>query len=164
MLDLKDKHKTSIALCIEAEIFPHIDDKIQKKVFQKVDQKLQKINDKFVTNKSFEFKIEDLKTKIDDNKDTQTQINDGISDKFDLIFQRLDNIIEECVTHEKLQQDLDKYTKLTRFIVVEEKLETFVTKHMNEVDKTENASTFDRLFGMLEKEYYKVDVIEAKIS
>jgi len=48
--------------------------------------------------------------------------------------------------------------------VVEEKLETFVTKHMNEVDKTENASTFDRLFGMLEKEYYKVDVIEAKIS
>jgi len=39
-MDLKDKHQTSIALCIETEIFPHIDDKIQKKVFQKVDTKL----------------------------------------------------------------------------------------------------------------------------
>jgi len=42
IMDLKDKYKTSTALCIEAEIFPHIDDKIQKKVFQKVDNKLDK--------------------------------------------------------------------------------------------------------------------------
>jgi len=97
-LDLKDKYKTSTALCIEAEIFPHIDDKIQKKVFQKVDLKFAKMNDKFVPNKEFNYKIDELMTKINDNRDTQSNVNDTISDKFDVCFKRIDNVIAECIT------------------------------------------------------------------
>jgi len=87
-----------------------------------------------------------------------------MNDKFDLIFQRLDNIIEECVTHEKLQQDLERYTRLSRFVVVEGQLETFVTKSMSQQDKSANTATFDRIFALLDEDYYKVDVIESKIK
>ena len=31
LIDIKDKHKTDIAKCIETEIFPHIEVKIMKK-------------------------------------------------------------------------------------------------------------------------------------
>ena len=35
---------------------------------------------------------------------------------------------------------------------------------MNLIDKTANQSTFDRIFTMLEEDYYKVNVIEDKLQ
>ena len=71
-MDLKSKYldkESTTALCIEAEIFPLIDEKIQKKVFQKVDAKIQKLNDTMVKVKVFEYKSEELNQKINDTKD-----------------------------------------------------------------------------------------------
>ena len=55
----------SVPLCIEAEIFPFIYEKIEKKLIQKVDVKLSKQNDKFVTAKAFDYTVEDLKFKVE---------------------------------------------------------------------------------------------------
>ena len=69
LFEIQEKHQTSIALCVEAEIFPHIDDKIQQKVFQKVDSKVQKIHERYVTKSAFDYKYDELKTKIEENKE-----------------------------------------------------------------------------------------------
>ena len=86
---------------------------------QKVENKMKMLTDKFVTSKTFEFKMEDVKVKIDDHKMIQNQINDNIADKFDTIFQTMEKIRSETVTHEKLEQELEKFTRLTRFVRVE---------------------------------------------
>ena len=62
-----------------------------------------------------------------------------------------------------MRRELDKYTKLNRFITVESELKNFVTKTMNLIDKSENQKTFDRIFGLLENEYYKGPVVDDKI-
>ena len=40
------------------------------------------------------------------------QINDSFQDKFELIISRLENIVEEYVTHEKMMNELEKYTRV----------------------------------------------------
>ena len=44
--------------------------------------------------------MEDLKSKIDENKEIQTQLNDDIADRFDSIISSMENIREESVTHD----------------------------------------------------------------
>ena len=122
------------------------------------------MNDKFVTNKNFEFKMENTILKIDDNKDNQMAVNDNMTDKFDVAFQRIDNLVSETVTHDNLSQKLEKYPTLARFIVVEDALDNYVTKMSNAKDKEENQSTFDRLFGLLNSEYYKGKLIDSKLD
>ena len=53
---------------------------------------------------------------------------------------------------------------MTRFIIVEDALDNFVTKMANAKDKEENQSTFSRLFTILDKEYYKGTFIESRIN
>jgi len=96
--------------------------------------------------KEFAYKIDEVMTKINDNHDTQTNINDSISDKFDVCFQRIDNVIAECVTLNFFHLEMGHYVSLARFVPVEEKQELFMTKAMNLIDKSENQSTFDKIF------------------
>jgi len=81
-----------------------------------------------------------------------------------VVFQRIDNIIADCVTHDRLTQKLEKYPTLARFVIVEDALDNYVTKMTSAKDKEENQSTFDRLFGLLEKEYYKGKLIDSKVD
>ena len=57
-------------------------------------------------------------------------------DKFEYIMTRLENLVTEAVTHERLQQTLDKYARDYKVTEIQESLETFVTKTMNSVDKS----------------------------
>ena len=81
-----------------------------------------------------------------------------------MAFQRIDNVIAETVTHDHLSQKLEKYPTLGRFIIVEDALGDYVTKVANAKDKEQSLSTFDRLFGLLEKEYYKGTVVDSKVE
>ena len=81
-----------------------------------------------------------------------------------MAFQRIDNIVAETVTHDNLSQKLEKYPTLARFVVVEDALDNYVTKMANAKDKEDNQSTFDRIFGLLDREYYKGKLIDSKVD
>jgi len=72
---------------------------------------MQKINDKFVSITAFDYKMDELRSKVDENKEIQNQLNDAISDKFDVVFQKFEAITEEYVSKELLTQTLDGYAK-----------------------------------------------------
>ena len=58
--------------------------------------------------------------------------NEAFKTKFDLTFSRFDNIVDEYPTNVRFESELEKYTRLTRFVRVEDQLEDFMTKASNE--------------------------------
>lgn len=81
---------------------------------------MAQLKSNFVPVKEFEYKIEELKVKISDDKDYQAQYNDGIQDKFEIVFNKFEILTDDKVSNEKLDSELEKYTRLSRFIRVEE--------------------------------------------
>ena len=61
-IEIKDKYgEATFPTCIEQEIYPHIEDKILKKINKDIDRKLAPLSDKYVAHKVFEAKNEQMK-------------------------------------------------------------------------------------------------------
>ena len=62
---MKDKYETNIVKCIENELFPVMDDKISKKLVSLMDKKHTNLQQKFVEQREFEFKLETINQQME---------------------------------------------------------------------------------------------------
>ena len=129
---MKEKYKTDLTKCIETEIYPSIELKLMQKVKLSVDKQFGTIKSTFVPLREFEFQTEDIRNNVRENMEKQDEINDSFYTKFDLTFGRFDTFVDEYPTNVRFESELEKYTRLTRFIRVEDQLDDFMTKSTNE--------------------------------
>lgn len=69
VFDIKSKYETGFASCIEMEIYPFIEDKINIKLTKQMDQRVTKMRNDMVSNREFEFTKDELKNAITENKE-----------------------------------------------------------------------------------------------
>lgn len=59
---------------------------------------------------------------------------------------------------------MEKYTRLTRFIRVEELQETYFTKKLNNVQNDDLESKFEKVWTTLDKEYFVKEEVTEKLD
>ena len=71
LFDMKIKYDASLITCIETEIYPHIEDKINIKLTKQMDQRVTKMRNDMVSNREFEFTKEETKNALTELKEYQ---------------------------------------------------------------------------------------------
>lgn len=119
--------------CIEQELYPLLEERINNKIAMQLERERNVLQQKFVEKKDYDIKYYKTLEDIDKIKEEITDNSRDVSEKMAQIYARLEKLMEEKVSNIKLDIILDKYAPLRMVERIDERLETFVTKQMNEM-------------------------------
>ena len=90
------------------------------------------------------------------------EFNENLNDKIISLQEKISLIYTDFVTNINLDSTLKRYTQLQRFLMIEDKCEEFVMKHVNDKDLKSIQEKFDQVNLLIDNEYYKKNVIDEK--
>ena len=105
-----------------------------------------------------------MKNKMIDDKDQQQQYNEGIQDKFEIVFNKMELIQDDKVSNDKLETELERYTTLRRFIRVEDQMETFMTRKLNDSQNINMEDKIGKIWSTLDRDYFVKDDVTDKFE
>lgn len=71
---------------------------------------------------------------------------------------------EDKVSNDKLESELERYTPLRRFIRVEDQMDTFMTRKLNDAQNINLEERMSKIWSTLDRDYFVKDEVTEKLD
>ena len=152
---IERQETSNFVKAIESLIWPIAFEKMEKKIKFMIGENIEKLRDEYCRITDFDLYCADTEDKMEGQKAYQGSINDGISDKFDTAFDKMEKLNQIKVSNEVFEVVLEEYAKVEFTDGLSKRMAFLVSKNTLQDCVVKMDSKFAGIWKCLEDDYYK---------